>query len=324
MRSNLIFSNIKDNQIDITFVIPTFKRAKYLEKSIESIIHLDNLRSINYEILIINNDPSDTMMEFVNKYGSYSLSIYVNEDNYGMIGNINQGAKLAKGKYISFLHDDDYLLPHYLRCICNKLNLGYDCLIPGRYLLSDEKRKDKKRQLLNLVYFFRYIYRSKIGDIKYKNCLYASKNIYLAPSCGTLFLKKSLEAFGYFKDEHGFAWDYYNFREFNKKYRVGIIRDYISVYRIGSGVSNKPLTRLDFFEDQISIIEQNKKTCKFISFFSKEIEYQYSKLLDEYEVIKYSKLKYLLYLFLTNSYYYGKNLDITKTIKKDSGSRWIK
>lgn len=317
MKSSLLFSNVIDKDVFISFVIPTYKRTKYLDEAIRSVLSLEGLKDIPYELLVINNDPSDRMEEVIEKYREYSISIYVNQENYGMIGNVNQGAILAKGRYISFLHDDDFLLSSYLNEISLMLDKNYDCIIPGRYLLSENKINDKKQIGLNYIFLYRFLYRKKYGLIKSRDYLYSSKNIYLAPTCGTLFKKQSLCNFGYFKDESGYAWDYYNFRKFNEKYKVGVIRRYISVYRLSSGISNNNQTRLDFYEDQRKIIEENENKSKFIKCFSKEINYQYSKLVDGLIVEKPNRMKYLFYLIFTNVYFYTRNLDISNYINKE-------
>lgn len=315
MYSNLIYSNVDESEVDITFVIPTYKRTKYLGEALESIVQIDEITSTKYEILIINNDPTDLMEEVIAKYSKYPISVYINQENYGMIGNVNQGARLAKGVYISFLHDDDYLLANYYKVLKDELKKGYDCLITGRYLLSDKPVVNTKGKILNLCFFYRHLYRRKIGQINIKDCLYSSRNIYLAPTCGTLFLKKALVEYGYFKDTHGLAWDYYNFRKFNANHKVAIVRDFVAVYRLTSGASNSEKTRRDFVEDQYSIVEENRLDSKFVNVFANEIKYQCSKLLmDEKDEIHFSKSKYILYLLLTNLYFYSKNLDISKTV----------
>ena len=95
----------------VSIIIPTYKRANLLEKSLKSV--LDQTYE-NIEIIIVDdNDPKSedriSTYKIVNKYlNNYSNIRYIELDkNSGGCVARNKGLEFAKGKYINFLDDDD-------------------------------------------------------------------------------------------------------------------------------------------------------------------------------------------------------------------------
>lgn len=73
----------------------------------------------DYEIIVVENcDDSSTIsqtQEFLTQNYSGKITYYKNKRNLGLFGNWNQCLKLARGKWVCILHDDDILLPNYLQ-----------------------------------------------------------------------------------------------------------------------------------------------------------------------------------------------------------------
>lgn len=95
----------------VSVVIPTYKRADLIEKSLQSVL---NQTYKNIEIIIVDdNDPKSedrkNTSNLINKYmAKYSNITYVKLDkNSGGCVARNKGLELSKGKYINFLDDDD-------------------------------------------------------------------------------------------------------------------------------------------------------------------------------------------------------------------------
>lgn len=60
------------------------------------------------------------------------ITYYKNKRNLGLFGNLNQCLKLAKGKWVCILHDDDILLPNYL----STMALAVENVAPNTSLIS--------------------------------------------------------------------------------------------------------------------------------------------------------------------------------------------
>ena len=141
IESECIFGSKAREDVDLTIVIPTYKRAELLEKTLKSIINQKPVKSISYQVIIVSNDPDYSIDRITLALDETIFSIYKNKENLGMVGNMNRSALITKSKYIAYIQDDDILLDNYLVEIENLLNVGalenIDCLIPNRYFYYD-------------------------------------------------------------------------------------------------------------------------------------------------------------------------------------------
>lgn len=97
----------------ISIIIPTFKPKDYLNECLKNIKKQDYLGDV--EILIILNGPKDPYwdkcQELVLLYENVFLYYSINS---GVSAARNLGLEKAKGKYIVFIDDDDYVNSTYL------------------------------------------------------------------------------------------------------------------------------------------------------------------------------------------------------------------
>ena len=112
----------------LSICIPTYKRAAYLEKSLEAFRQAFEGHDYDVELLVSDNDSPDNTPEVVKAAMDKGLKCrYVrNERNLGPDGNFLSCFRKASGKYIWLLGDDDYLIPE-------KFPLLYDALQGGDY-----------------------------------------------------------------------------------------------------------------------------------------------------------------------------------------------
>lgn len=295
MKTMKLLDNVKNEPI-ISFVVPTYKRKKYIFNTIDSIISQTNMP--DYEIIICNNSVDDYMEDLIDKYKNFPIVICKNVINYGQIGNINLGIELSRGKYISIVHDDDFLLPNYYNKIKKYIGL-YDCIVPSIVYMDNKYNKSFRNFILNIFFWFRYIYRGNGRKISEKNYVHSMRDIFNPPSCGVIFKKKSLVDFGYFKEIDGSAWDLSNYLLFSKKYNVFLCHKKIGVYRTYTGMTNTEKVQKDFLNFKTKIIEEFEKKYLFIRFFKKCI------------LSPRKNIKYFLYLICRISYCYIFNLDST-------------
>ena len=94
-------SNMENNPL-VSVIIVNYNGKTYLEKCLESLMKINYK---NYEIILVDNNSTDTSIEFVkNTYPS--ITIIKLNDNYGFAEPNNIGAKNAKGDYLLFLNND--------------------------------------------------------------------------------------------------------------------------------------------------------------------------------------------------------------------------
>lgn len=110
--------------MDITVIIPTYKPREYLWKCLES-LNTQTLPSSRFEIILVLNgclEPYNSQIkEFIEKHPD--LIIHFFHTDVGNVSNArNIGLANAKGNYIAFIDDDDYVSPYYLEKLLDKSN----------------------------------------------------------------------------------------------------------------------------------------------------------------------------------------------------------
>ncbi|HIF9062225.1 TPA: glycosyltransferase [Photobacterium damselae] len=95
------------NNYHVTVIITTYNRVALLERAIESVL---NQSFKNYELIISDDCSTDGTSYLCRKYTEqYSFIKYIcNDKNSGANVSRNNALKIAQGKYITGLDDDDY------------------------------------------------------------------------------------------------------------------------------------------------------------------------------------------------------------------------
>ncbi len=90
----------------ISICIPAYKRAGNLERLLNSIL---TQTYTNYEIIITDDSPDNTITELVNNFsGRLNIQYSKNDPAAGMPGNWNMAIQKAGGDWIKIMHDDDW------------------------------------------------------------------------------------------------------------------------------------------------------------------------------------------------------------------------
>ena len=152
----------------VTVIIPTYKRAKYIERAIESVL---NQTYKDYEIIVVddndeNSEDRKNMEKIMQKYQKLDNFIYAkHKKNMNGAAARNTGIKLAKGEYITFLDDDDFFLKNRLEILVKEMeeNIEYDAIysscvfIKGKEIIGyieAEKNGNLEEEILMQKSFF--------------------------------------------------------------------------------------------------------------------------------------------------------------------------
>lgn len=94
----------------ISVVMSCYNRQNYVAQAIESIL---NQTYTNFEFIIIDDCSTDNTYKIIKKYVKRDKRIIAlrNKVNKGIVYALNRGLRLAKGKYIARMDDDDISLP---------------------------------------------------------------------------------------------------------------------------------------------------------------------------------------------------------------------
>lgn len=113
----------------VSVIVATYRRDECLKRAL---ISLATQTLSDFEIILIddNDEPSwnikveRIVAEFKKEYSGTSLICLQNHPNLGSAESRNAGVRVAKGKYITFLDDDDIYLPDKLKNQCEFMTLG--------------------------------------------------------------------------------------------------------------------------------------------------------------------------------------------------------
>jgi glycosyltransferase involved in cell wall biosynthesis len=104
--------------MQFSVVITTHNRRSLLERAIRSALN----QSLAAEMIVIDDASSDDTYEYVTalqaqleQAGDTRLVYHRNPKNLGHSQSVNLGVALAKGEWVKFLDDDDYLAPSCVR-----------------------------------------------------------------------------------------------------------------------------------------------------------------------------------------------------------------
>ena len=101
----------------VSVVIPTYKPNNYVWECLNS-LKRQSLEKSLFEVIIILNGCAEPwegeLKYFLQKYMYDMNTVLVQTDSAGVSNARNIGLDLAKGEYIAFIDDDDYVSPSYL------------------------------------------------------------------------------------------------------------------------------------------------------------------------------------------------------------------
>lgn len=185
-------------KIDISIIVPIYNVEKYLEKCLDSIYAIKNLKK---EVILVNDSSPDNCYEIINSFAKkYSEeTIVINKKNGGLSSARNSGLEIAQGRYVSFIDSDDYIdSKKFENIFIRSKNENLDIII-GRA----KKTWEFKEEILEIP--------EEVIDSKVVS--------------GNIYLKKSLKL----KKHRVEVWDDFYRREFLKKnklnFKEGIIHE---------------------------------------------------------------------------------------------------
>ncbi|WP_281526283.1 glycosyltransferase family 2 protein [Intestinibacter bartlettii] len=129
----------------VSIIIPIYNVEKYLEKCIKSMI---NQTYRNLEIILINDGSTDESANICEKYKEQDNRIvFINKNNGGAASAKNEGLKIAKGDYITFVDSDDFVELYMIEYMVNtikKYNSDIvQCSFTNLYKNTEKFKQDK-------------------------------------------------------------------------------------------------------------------------------------------------------------------------------------
>jgi glycosyltransferase involved in cell wall biosynthesis len=98
----------------ITFAIPFYKGRDYLHRALRSVMAQTNGQ---WRVLICDDGDDPEVEKIVASISDERIQYHRNPGRLGMVGNWNRCLELAETPYVTLLHADDELLPHYVEAM---------------------------------------------------------------------------------------------------------------------------------------------------------------------------------------------------------------
>ena len=144
---------IKSNPL-VTIVSPSYNQARYLERTILSVLNQDYP---NLEYIVIDGGSTDGSIDIIKKY-EHKISYWVSEPDRGQSHAINKGFKKATGEIFNWLNSDDILMPSAttiaVHCLTNNPEYG---MVYGDRLVIDQN--DQVLSCIEMPSFNRFFYK---------------------------------------------------------------------------------------------------------------------------------------------------------------------
>lgn len=204
VHSNLLYGVPMDIEPLVSILMPTYNHTKYLKEALLSAINQDC--DFPYEIIVVDNNHESLHFlncEIVKDINSNKVYYYLNEKNIGPCANWNRCIQLAKGKYVSFCHDDDCLKHDALSSLINVLH-SVDKLDISPLIIGAVDKID-----LHGNYLYRASrFNKPINKLGYKFTLLDFLENNVTNGCGSLYSRANLIEIGGYNNNFNPCFDY--------------------------------------------------------------------------------------------------------------------
>ncbi|WHX60508.1 glycosyltransferase family 2 protein [Peribacillus frigoritolerans] len=166
----------------VTIVIPTYKRANKIVRALESCINQDYK---NIEIIIVDDngeknskyraETKSLVDTYIKKYGVRYIE---HKENKGGSEARNTGIKEAKGFFISFLDDDDEILPNKISKQVQLYNEHKDDNVGLIYCYCEAvNEKGEHKRFYNYDFEWNPLYQQMLGCIAGTSLWFCPKHV---------------------------------------------------------------------------------------------------------------------------------------------------
>lgn len=172
------------NNPKVSIIIPVYNTEQYLKRCLDSIA---NQTYKNIEIIVVNDNSTD---------GSYNIIIeYAKKDNRFVVVNLtetkeqgnarNEGLKIAKGEYITFMDSDDWVANDFIEVLYNEIEKdNLDMVSASQYFYDNLQKK---------VVDINMIPAKVLNESSIETLLIPRKKFFIIPVWQKIYKKKFLD-----------------------------------------------------------------------------------------------------------------------------------
>ena len=233
----------------VTVGIALYNHAAYIEQCLASVVEQTYK---NIEIIVIddgsNDDSYEVAKQFLERQQKNPSFVIKTRKNHGMCGTLNDIARKAQGKYISFIGSDDYWMENKIEDQVEFLeNHPELVLVHSNSIKVDSQGNEIKK----------IDYSKKINSGSVYEAIIRHTGGINTPS--HLYRTSIYEKIGYYDPAFSFE-DTDFWLRLSKKFQIGFINQYHTYYRWhGENLSNEKNALKFYYDELIRIFEKNIK-----------------------------------------------------------------
>lgn len=118
----------------ISVIVPVYNVEKYLARCLDSLI---SQTASSFEIICVNDCSPDNSSAVLDQYASKYpdlITVITNKENLGLGLTRNEGLRIARGEYVTFVDSDDYVRSDYLETYLRQLEKNPVDIMVGGYI----------------------------------------------------------------------------------------------------------------------------------------------------------------------------------------------
>lgn len=219
----------------VSVVVPCYNHEKYVKDTIESIL---NQTYKNIELIVIDDGSKDNSVYIIQKLADKYNFTFINRPNKGLSATLNEGIKLAKGKYFCVCASDDkYLFDKIEKQVRFMENhLKYEMCYAKVIQFNDKESKEIEIKNPPIGFIF---------DDLINRCF--------IPAVTVMIRIDIFKKIGLF-DENLYIEDWDMWLRIANKYQIGYIDEYLAYYRRHD--NNSSLDTLKMYNSTIAILKK--------------------------------------------------------------------
>lgn len=249
--------------LKISVIIPTFNRAGYLSEAIESALAQDY---DSLEVIVSDNASTDSTNKLVKEYiDDLRFKYFKNEKNLGMVANWRKALyEYADGDFFIILSDDDYFIDkNYISKAVELIESDPEIVLAlsnGYIFYEDLNKKIELKLPFDSVESGKKVFLNR-GKIKPQAFIL----------CNVLFDRKLALKLNAFSNPYNISCDSELFLKMCLYGKVGVIKDFSSVYKIhSSNLIESTKTDINFIVNNIDHVLEPYKAAKSSGLFKKK------------------------------------------------------
>ena len=127
------------NNLAVSVIIPVYNAEKGIRKCLDSLLEQTFK---NFEIILLNDGSTDNSLKVLQTYANhYPFVRVIDKENEGVAKTRNRGILLAKGDYIVFIDNDDYVNSDYLQVFYESISKEEMDIVLGGYRRVNQEYK---------------------------------------------------------------------------------------------------------------------------------------------------------------------------------------